>query len=106
MKKLLKKIWVIPLVLLGLLLMENCKKETESSYVCDTTTISGETIQACCNDTDCYYEWNGKKYYCDKQDCTAAAQELVNDIMGGGKSLPIDNDIRLENINKLLNLNR
>ena len=81
MKKLFNNFWVISLVLLGLLLMGNCKKDTESSYVCDTTTISGETIKACCNDTDCYYEWDGKRYNCDGQDGTAASQEWVNDII-------------------------
>ena len=104
MKKLLKVLWVIPLVLIVLFLVDGCKKDTESSYECETLKIIGETIEVCCNDDNCYYEWNGKKYYCDGHDCDDAAARLVDDILG--KSVPIDNEKRLEYINKLLNSNR
>ena len=104
MKTLLKNFWVIPLLLIGLLLADGCKKDSESKYQCDNTTINGETVKACCNDENCYYEWNGKKYYCNGYDCDDAAQRLVNDIYG--KSLPIDNETRIEQVIKLLNQTR
>jgi hypothetical protein len=106
MNKLITSILATTLILFGLLLFSNCKKDSnsESDYICDTITISGESIDVCCNTIDCYYDWDGKKYYCNGQDCNDAAARLVDDILGGGKSLPINNNTKTKFINKLLNL--
>lgn len=110
MKKLITSgILATALILIGLLLFSNCNKDSDSnsSYNCLTETIAGESVEACCTPTDCYYEWNGNKYYCNGIDCNDAATKLVEDIiLGGGKSLPIDSDTKAKLINKLLNLER
>lgn len=100
MKKLSKIIWTIPLVLLICCLAESCDKSSDVGYECESITIQGETIKVCCDEDDCYYEWNGKKYYCDGHDCEDAAKRLVNDILG--KSSTVKDDVRIEYINKLL----
>ena len=102
MKKLIK-IWMIPLVLFGtfLLFANSCDKDDEIGYECETMTIGGEEVKACCNSTKCYYEWNGVKYYCDGQDCTSAAQDLVDDIYGTSKSSSINTQDLLQQLEDL-----
>ena len=43
------------------------------------------TVFVCCSDSSCtvlYYLYNGKKYYCDGDDCTEASEELMKDMCG------------------------
>jgi hypothetical protein len=99
MKKFTNIILTIPLVLLIWCLAESCGKDSDVGYECETITLQGETIKVCCDEDDCYYEWNGKKYYCDGHDCEDAAKRLADDILGNSPSA--DKDDRYELINKL-----
>lgn len=101
MKKSAQVFWVIPILLFFLLSSDSCKKEEK--FECETVSIHGESIKVCCSADNCYYEWNGKRYNCDGTDCNDAAQRLANDILsGGGKSLPVSEEMRSEVINLLL----
>lgn len=59
----------------------SCEAAAECS---ESTTVCG-TFEACCTTTDCWYNYNGKRYDCDGTDCTAAATELA-DVMCNKKS--------------------
>jgi hypothetical protein len=90
-----KSSFLLLLVLLfgtAIIINVSCKKDKDDEEVCETTNIGGESVKACCTTSNCYYEWNGKKYHCDGVDCNDAAERLVNDILGGGKSSIIDKD--------------
>jgi hypothetical protein len=89
-----KSSFLLMLVLLlgaAIVINVSCKKDKDEE-VCETTNIGGESIKACCTSSKCYYEWNGKKYHCDGTNCNDAAERLVNDILGGGKSSIVDKD--------------
>lgn len=47
---------------------------------CESADSGCGEYQACCSSTKCHYEYNGKEYECDGTDCTAAAEELVDDM--------------------------
>lgn len=62
----------------------NCGAEDAGpKFTCvnDAPTCGG-TFDTCCSSTQCYYEFNGKRYNCDGLDCTAAATELAEDACG------------------------
>ncbi len=53
-------------------------------YECvDTPTAGCEDTRTCCSRDRCYYQADGKTFYCDGLDCTAAATALV-EYCGGG----------------------
>lgn len=52
------------------------------SYTCQSSSTTCGSFQACCNEKDCYYTYNGKKYSCDGQNCDAAAQQVVKAMCG------------------------
>jgi hypothetical protein len=90
-----KSSFLLMLVLLfgaAIVINVSCKKDKDEEEVCETNIIGGESIKVCCTPTNCYYEWNGKKYHCDGLDCDDAAERLVNDMLGGGKSSIVDKD--------------
>ncbi|MDA3930069.1 MAG: hypothetical protein PF541_14055 [Prolixibacteraceae bacterium] len=68
-------------LLITVVLLISCKGMFEDEYVCESNDFGYGTFQACCNSTDCYYEYNGKKYWCDGTDCDEAAEDLVDDMM-------------------------
>jgi hypothetical protein len=80
----------------------SCGKDKNEEEVCETTNVGGESVKACCTSSNCYYEWNGKKYHCDGVDCNDAAERLVDDILGGGKSTSLDKDLLKNEILLLL----
>jgi len=73
----------------------SCEKDKDENEgaTCETVTLSnGESVKACCTSSNCYYEWNGKKYQCDGYACNDAADRLVKDMNAAGKSAFIDNE--------------
>lgn len=62
---------------------------SSGDYYCSPAYgISSECddVEACCNQSDCYYQANGRKFYCDGSSCYRAADELVDyceDELGG-----------------------
>jgi hypothetical protein len=80
----MKKKWFLrtPVILIvTVVVLISCKGLFEDEYVCQSDDYGYGTFQACCNGTDCYYEYNGKKYWCDGSDCSDAAEDLVDDMM-------------------------
>ena len=77
-------IWIISLFIISsfVFITNSCEKDEDSGYTCETSIVSGESVKVCCNPISCYYEWDGKKYYCNGVDCQDAAEDLTNDILG------------------------
>ncbi len=95
---------LIPLLFIGgiSISLTSCSDD-DDDFICESTVIGGATIQACCNEegTQCYYEYDGKRYDCDGTDCTAAAEDLAADILGGGKSAELNKETILMQILEL-----
>ncbi len=51
---------------------------------CRTYSLCGDTYKSCCGDydEDCWYEWNGKKYYWNVDNCGAVLDGLAYEICG------------------------
>ncbi len=70
------------LVMFGLFGFVSCT-ELESDEFCsdpdakcpDTSAIEATS---CCTDQECYWLYNGKKYDCNRQDCSAAINSIVS----------------------------
>lgn len=46
-------------------------------YECKSGSTSCGSFEACCTSSDCYYNYNGKKYQCNGTDCNQAAKDLA-----------------------------
>lgn len=82
-KKSFLKFLFLSIIVLSVSIISCKDDDDEGSYTCETSSVVGVTFKACCNASRCYYEYNGKKYWCDGQDCTDAANDLANDIVYG-----------------------
>lgn len=76
-----KRNWIITLGLFAvvLLALQSCGGLGES---CQSSDSGCGTFKACCTATQCHYEYNGENYPCNGTDCSAAAEELVDDMCG------------------------
>ena len=61
---------------------DNSDNNNDDNAICESfdNECGSGTYSICCTDSSCYYLYNGKKYYCNDDDCTEAAEELVNDM--------------------------
>lgn len=70
------------LVAMAFLVLGACTETTSDEFCNDpgATCPDNSQIEAtsCCTDTDCYWVYNGSKYNCDGDDCTAAINTIVN----------------------------
>ncbi len=88
------RVIIYSIILVGLvsITLSACKKDKDDdasvgdAYHCETETMEGFTFKACCKTDQCYYEWQGKRYWCNGTDCGDAATGLVNDWFGKKKS--------------------
>jgi hypothetical protein len=70
-----KKLLFLPLILLGILLALNWGCDKLNDDVCKAfEPKSCESANSCCptDGGNCYYEYNGTKYYCDKSKATTS----------------------------------
>jgi len=56
----------------------SCKEKAS----CKTGTSACGKFEACCTTTDCYYNYNGKKYNCKGTNCEEAAKTLASVMCG------------------------
>jgi len=47
---------------------------------CGATTVCSQSVNTCCTDSSCYYEFNGNRVNCNGTDCSAAANQVANSI--------------------------
>jgi len=85
MKK-IAKFLILPLFIIGALTVvvtfDGCKKANPMiSCSGGIDDGCGNEWETCCSSVQCYYTYKGKKYNCDGDDCTAAAEKLAADIM-------------------------
>lgn len=78
-----KKIFYLPLILLGIFgaVQYGCQEEDEE--ICesfDANCDAPDLATTCCTDDVCYYEYNGKKY----EDTEAGMADLIADMCGTG----------------------
>jgi hypothetical protein len=84
----MKKLFIVGMVLCAGMFITSCGDGASPSVTCSPVTDLGSDcgdIQACCNSTRCYYKAGGKKYNCNAFDCSAAAQQVVNDVCNFGR---------------------
>ena len=78
-------------------ILTGCGKDDANPGIClpITDLCANEDIETCCTDTKCHYLYNGKKYYCDGTDCTAAAEQVVADACGNTRldQTEFDNEV-------------
>jgi hypothetical protein len=63
-------------MLLGMFIVSGCSV-TDDGYTCVWTPTACGSVKSCCDDTNCYYDLDGVKYWCDNGDCDEAAEEVA-----------------------------
>ena len=67
----------LPAILLGIFLVFISGCSTTPEETCEQDEIcTGKTVTACCNEVECYYEFNGVKYGDDAESMTSLAVAL------------------------------
>jgi hypothetical protein len=54
-----------------------------TSEECSATTICSESVDTCCNESSCYYEYSGTRVNCNGTDCSAAANRVAASVCAG-----------------------
>ena len=67
----------LSILILGVFISLVSGCDLESLETCEEEEIcTGKFVTACCNDTECYYMYNGKKYGDDAESLTQLAKDL------------------------------
>jgi hypothetical protein len=47
---------------------------------CEPTSVCGQTVNTCCTESSCYYEYSGNRVDCAGTNCNAAANAVAADL--------------------------
>ena len=78
---------LLPLSILMVFTLTGCPFKDDPvtpNAICTSTAAScpaAGTFEACSDGKSSWYNWNGKKYPCNGNDCNSAATNLTNDII-------------------------
>ena len=65
--------------LLSFLIIGGCGAASSgATKTCSDFATCGGTAKACCTSSKCWYEYDGKRFDCNGQDCGDAAVDLAN----------------------------
>jgi hypothetical protein len=104
-----KTAFYLSVLLLGVFIIFVSGCSTTPEETCEQDEIcTGKIVTACCNEDECYYEFNGVKYSKDPQ----SIAKLANDLGCAQASLPTFNEdisdliLRLEALGEIAKLNQ